>query len=96
LELLDVAVAMPASLRLESGAVALVTRLARLSHQASREGESGIMVMVQTIVTLLYYALVAFVCVLLIWNLIRTRDWKEEVLYVIVLIPFLLRLFWLK
>ena len=54
------------------------------------------MTMLQTIVTLLYYALVAFVSVLLIWNLIRTRDWKEEVLYVIVLIPFLLRLFWLK
>ncbi len=54
------------------------------------------MAMLQTIVTLLYYALVVFVSVMLIWNLIRTRDWKEEVLYVIVLIPFLLRLFWLK
>ena len=54
------------------------------------------MVTLQTIVTILYYALVAFVSVMLIWNLIRTRDWKEEVLYVIVLIPFLLRLFWLK
>ena len=54
------------------------------------------MAMLQTIVTFLYYALVAFVSVMLIWNLIRTRDWKEEVLYVIVLIPFLLRLFWLK
>ncbi len=54
------------------------------------------MVTLQTIVTILYYALVVFVSVMLIWNLIRTRDWKEEVLYVIVLIPFLLRLFWLK
>lgn len=54
------------------------------------------MVTLQTIVTLLYYALVVFVSVMLIWNLIRTRDWKEEVLYVIVLIPFLLRLFWVK
>ena len=54
------------------------------------------MAILQTIVTLLYYALVAFVSVMLIWNLIRTRDWREEVLYVIVLIPFLLRLFWLK
>ncbi|MCK5652491.1 MAG: hypothetical protein KAJ42_13980 [Gemmatimonadetes bacterium] len=54
------------------------------------------MAILQTIVTLFYYALVAFVSVMLIWNLIRTRDWKEEVLYVIVLIPFLLRLFWLK
>ena len=54
------------------------------------------MAMLQTIVTLLYYALVVFVSAMLIWNLIRTRDWREEVLYVIVLIPFLLRLFWLK
>ena len=54
------------------------------------------MAMLQTIVTILYYALVAFVSLMLIWNLIRTRDWKEEVLYVIVLIPFLLRLFWMK
>jgi hypothetical protein len=54
------------------------------------------MVMLQTLVTFLYYALVAFVSVMLVWNLTRTRDWKEEVLYVIVLIPFLLRLFRLK
>ena len=54
------------------------------------------MVMLQAITTLLYYVLVAFVSVMLIWNLSRSRDWKEEVLYVIVLIPFLLRLFWLK
>ncbi len=54
------------------------------------------MVMLQTLVTFLYYALVAFVSVMLVWNLTRTREWKEEVLYVIVLIPFLLRLFRLK
>ena len=54
------------------------------------------MAILQTIITLLYYALVAFVSVMLIWNLTRTRDWKEEVLYVIVLVPFLLRLFLLK
>jgi len=54
------------------------------------------MALLQTLVTLLYYALVAFVSVMLVWNLIRSREWKEEVLYVIVLVPFLLRLFWLK
>jgi len=54
------------------------------------------MAVLQTLVTLLYYALVAFVSVMLVWNLTRTRDWKQEVLYVIVLIPFLLRLFRLK
>jgi hypothetical protein len=54
------------------------------------------MVMIQGFVTLLYYLLVAYVAVLLVWNLIRTRKWEEEILYVIVLVPFLLRLFRLK
>ena len=54
------------------------------------------MIIAQSIVTLLYYGLVAFVSGVLIWNLIQTRDWKREVLYVVVLIPFLLRLLRLK
>jgi hypothetical protein len=54
------------------------------------------MVMIQGFVSLLYYVLVAYVAVLLVWNLIRTRKWEEEILYVIVLVPFLLRLFRLK
>jgi hypothetical protein len=54
------------------------------------------MVLLQSAVTVLYYALVAWVAALMIWNLVRTRDWREEVLYVIVLVPFLLRLFRLK
>jgi hypothetical protein len=53
-------------------------------------------VLLQSVVTLLYYVMVAYVVVLLGWNLVRSRDWKEEVLYVIVLVPFLLRLFRLK
>ena len=48
------------------------------------------------LVTLLYYALVAFVSVLLLSNLVRSRRWERDVLYVIVLVPFLLRLFRLK
>ncbi len=47
-------------------------------------------------ITVLYYALVAFVSVLLIVNLARSRKWERDVLYVIVLVPFLLRLFRLK
>jgi hypothetical protein len=54
------------------------------------------MVMIQGFVSVLYYLLVAYVAVLLVWNLIRTRKWDEEILYVIVLVPFLLRLFRLK
>jgi hypothetical protein len=48
------------------------------------------------VVTACYYLLVAFICVLLAHNLVRSRRWERDVLYVIVLIPFLLRLFRLK
>jgi len=54
------------------------------------------MTLIQTFVTLLYYLLVAYVVVLLVWNFARSKKWDEELLYVIVLIPFLLRLFRLK
>ncbi len=47
-------------------------------------------------ITVLYYALVAFVSVLLVVNLVKSRKWERDVLYVIVLVPFLLRLFRLK
>jgi hypothetical protein len=32
----------------------------------------------------------------MVWNLIRSRKWQEEVLYVVVLLPFVLRLLRLK
>jgi len=54
------------------------------------------MILLQSVVTILYYLLVAYVVVLLVWNFVRSRKWEEEVLYVIVLVPFLLRLFRLK
>ena len=48
------------------------------------------------IVTLLYYALVAFVSAILVVNLLKSKKWERDVLYVLVLLPFLLRLFRLK
>ncbi|MGW8265411.1 MAG: hypothetical protein ACWGSQ_03535 [Longimicrobiales bacterium] len=54
------------------------------------------MIFLQTTISVLYYALVAFVAALLVWNLVRSRKWEEEVLIVIVLVPFLLRLLGLK
>jgi len=54
------------------------------------------MVLLQGVVTILYYLLVAYVVVLLVWNFARSRKWEEELLYVIVLVPFLLRLLRLK
>jgi len=54
------------------------------------------MALLQTLITTIYYGLIAYVVLILVWNLVRTRKWQNEVLYVIVLIPFLLRLFRLK
>ncbi|MBN1939154.1 MAG: hypothetical protein JW843_06185 [Candidatus Aminicenantes bacterium] len=48
------------------------------------------------IVTILYYLLVAFVAFLVIRNLLKSREWQEEALYVVFLIPLLLRLLRLK
>jgi hypothetical protein len=47
-------------------------------------------------VTFLYYLMVAFISALLVANLLRSRRWERDVLYVIVLLPFLLRLLRLK
>jgi len=49
-----------------------------------------------TIVTLLYYLLTAAIAVLLVRNFLKRKDWQEEVLYIIILIPFVLRLLRLK
>lgn len=54
------------------------------------------MTFVQNMVTALYYLLVAYVVVLLVWNFARSKKWDEELLYIIVLVPFLLRLLRLK
>lgn len=54
------------------------------------------MVLVQAVIGLFYYGLIAFVAMVLVMNLVRSKHWEEEVLYVVVLIPFLLRLFRLK
>jgi hypothetical protein len=48
------------------------------------------------IITILYYLLIAYAALLLIYNLIKSRKWDRELLYIVVLIPFLLRLFRLK
>lgn len=47
-------------------------------------------------ITILYYLLTAYITGLIIWNLIKNKNWQEEALYILVLMPFLLRLFRLK
>jgi uncharacterized membrane protein len=48
------------------------------------------------IVTILYYVLTAYIAVLLVWDFLKRKSWQEELLYIIVLIPFVLRLLRLK
>jgi hypothetical protein len=48
------------------------------------------------LITIAYYALVAYVSVVLIYCLVKSKSWEKEVLYLVVLLPFLLRLFMLK
>ena len=48
------------------------------------------------IVTVLYYILTGYIVFLMVWNLLKSKKWQEEVLYIIVLMPFVLRLFRLK
>jgi amino acid permease len=50
----------------------------------------------ETLITIIYYLLVAFVSAVLIYNFFKTKDWQKEVLTVIVALPFILRLFMLK
>lgn len=54
------------------------------------------MILLGGIVTAIYYVLVAFIVFIMIRNLIRTKSWEKEVLYAVVLLPFLLRLLRLK
>jgi uncharacterized membrane protein len=49
-----------------------------------------------TIVTALYYLLTAYIAVLLVADFLKNKKWQDEVLYIIVLIPFVLRLLRLK
>lgn len=48
------------------------------------------------IITILYYLLTGYIAILIIWNLLKSKKWQEEILYIIILLPFLLRLFRLK
>ncbi len=54
------------------------------------------MVLLQSAVTLIYYGLVAGTAAVLVVNFVKATKWDREVLYLVVLLPFLLRLFRLK
>ena len=48
------------------------------------------------LVTVVYYVLVGYISAVLLYCLIKSKNWEKELLYIVVLVPFLLRLFRLK
>ena len=48
------------------------------------------------IITVFYFLLAGAIAAGLIYNLIKSKEWKEEILYVLVIIPFLLRFLLMK
>jgi hypothetical protein len=48
------------------------------------------------LINAVYYLFVAWIVVAMVYNFVRTRSWERELLYVVVLIPFILRLWRLK
>jgi hypothetical protein len=54
------------------------------------------MITLQSIITLAYYAMTAGAAALLVYNFVKAKSWEREVLYLIVLVPFLLRMLHLK
>jgi uncharacterized membrane protein YbjE (DUF340 family) len=46
----------------------------------------------QTIIMVLYYIISAFIAGMLIWNFVREKDKEKMLLYLIVLIPLVLRI----
>ena len=54
------------------------------------------MVLAQSLITFAYYGLTAVTAALLLYNFVRARAWEREALYLIVLVPFLLRVLRLK
>lgn len=52
--------------------------------------------MIGDVIPVIYYLLVAYISAILVFNLVKAKSWEKELLYIVVLIPFLLRLFRLK
>ena len=54
------------------------------------------MVMINSIVTMLYYAISLFFLFILVRNFRKTRDPQEAILYCVIMIPFVLRILRVK
>jgi len=54
------------------------------------------MITLQSVITLAYYAMTAGAAALLVYNFVKAKSWEREALYLIVLVPFVLRVLRLK
>ena len=54
------------------------------------------MEILNSLISIIYYVFIGYISLVVIYNLVKSENWKEEILYIIILIPFLLRLFRLK
>lgn len=60
------------------------------------QGDRTMLGILTSLISIIYYALVAYVSVVILYSLMKSKSWEKELLYIVVLIPFLLRLFMLK
>jgi hypothetical protein len=58
--------------------------------------KEGVENMLDVLIAACYYLFVAWVVAVMVQKLARTKSWERELLYVIVLLPFVLRLLRLK
>ncbi|MGE5585187.1 MAG: hypothetical protein ACM309_06610 [Bacillota bacterium] len=47
-------------------------------------------------ITVLYYLMAGYAAVLLIWNLVKTKNLQDAAMYAIVALPFVLRILRIK
>lgn len=48
------------------------------------------------VIMVLYYIITAFFGAVLFWNFLRSKDVQKAILYLVILMPFVLRVFRLK
>ena len=48
------------------------------------------------VIMILYYAITAFFGIVLFWNFVKSKDVQKAILYLVILLPFVLRVFRLK
>jgi uncharacterized protein YqhQ len=54
------------------------------------------MMTIFTLINWAYFGIIVYLVAFLTWNLFELDDWKEQVLSVLVLIPFVLRIIGIK